>query len=101
MQKQMRRSASQYREADQRLCFRYMEGTIPLLSKFIRNFKPLAIFCICTTWFVSDLVGNPEDRFFHNEAGIVLFVSSDILDLTTLDMYNISLAVTSKLPLSL
>ena len=33
------------READQRLCFRYRV-------------------------FVSDLVGNPEDRFSHNEAHI-------------------------------
>ena len=23
------------------------------------------------TWFVSDLVGNPEDRFSHNEAHLV------------------------------
>ena len=27
------------------------------------KFKPLAIFCECTAEFVSDLVGNPEDRF--------------------------------------
>ena len=44
------------READQRLCFRYMDSTIPLLSK---SEIPLAI---------SDMVGNPEDRFSHNEA---------------------------------
>ena len=30
------------READQRLCFRYTDSTIPLLS------KSLAIFCACT-----------------------------------------------------
>ena len=54
------------READQRLCFRYTDSTIPLLS--IRNFKLLAIFCGCTAWFVSDLVENPEDRFSQNEA---------------------------------
>ena len=29
---------------------------------------PLAIFCGCTAWFVSDLVGNSEDRFSQNEA---------------------------------
>ena len=51
-------------EADQRLCFRYTDSTIPLLS------KPLAILCGCTARFVSDLVGNPEDRFSHNEAHI-------------------------------
>ena len=55
------------READQRLCFRYIESTIPLLF-YIRNFKPLAIFCDCIARFVSDQVGNPEDRFSHNEA---------------------------------
>ena len=35
------------------------------------NFKPLAIFRGCTARFVSDLVGNPEDRFSHNEAHII------------------------------
>ena len=58
------------READQCLCFRYTDSTIPLLPKFIRNFKPLAILCGCAARFVSDLVGNPEDRFSHNEAQI-------------------------------
>ena len=45
------------READQRLCFRLMDSTIPLLG-FIRNFKLLAIFCDCTGRFMSGLVGN-------------------------------------------
>ena len=44
----------------------------------MRNFKPLAIFCGCTAQFVSDLVGNPEDRFSHNEARIVLLVHYEI-----------------------
>ena len=51
------------READQRLCFRYKDSTIPLLSK-----SEISSFCGCTAWFVSDLVKNPEDRFSHNEA---------------------------------
>ena len=38
-----------YREADQRLCFRYTDNTIPLLSKS-ENFKLLSIFCGCTAW---------------------------------------------------
>ena len=38
------------READQRLCFRYIDSTTPLLS--IRNFKPLVIFSDCTARFV-------------------------------------------------
>ena len=49
------------READRRLCFRYIASTI----------KSLAIFCGCTARFVSDLVGNPEDRFSHNEVQIM------------------------------
>ena len=39
--------------ADQRLCFRYIDSTIPLLSKC------KAISCGCTARFLSDLVGNP------------------------------------------
>ena len=54
------------REANQRLCFRYIDSTISLVP--IRNFKPLAILCGCTAWFVWGLVGNPEDRFSHNQA---------------------------------
>ena len=59
---QLRGNCEGNRKADQRLCFPYTDSTI------IRNFKPLAIFCGCTAWFVSDLVGNPEDRFSQNEA---------------------------------
>ena len=54
------------RETDQRLCFRYRASTIPPLPK--PEISSLAIFCGCTAWFVSDLVGNPEDRFIQNEA---------------------------------
>ena len=50
------------READQRLCFRYIDRTIPLLSKS-ENFKTLAIFRSCTAWFVSDQVGNQNVGF--------------------------------------
>ena len=56
--------------ADQRLCFYYIDSTFPLLPKS-RNFKPLASLCGCT-WFVSDLVGNPEEWFSHDEAQICL-----------------------------
>ena len=34
----------------------------------IRNLEPLAIFCGCTARFVSDLVGNPEDRVSYDMA---------------------------------
>ena len=33
-------------------------------------FIRVAIFCGCAAWFIWDLVGNPEDRFSHNEAQI-------------------------------
>ena len=59
------------READQRLCFRYTDRTIPLTT-LIRNFKPLAIFSGLTARFLLDLVGNPEARFSHNEAQMVV-----------------------------
>ena len=42
------------READQRLCFRYSDSTIPLLLKS----ELVALFCACTGRFVSDLFGN-------------------------------------------
>ena len=63
MRNQSRRSA-----AHQRLCFRYIDSTI--FSFKNRNFRPLTIFCDSTARFVSDLVGNPEDRFSHDEAHI-------------------------------
>ena len=53
------------RETDQRLCFRYIASTIPLLP------KPITIFSDCAARFVSDQVGNPEDRFSHNEAQLL------------------------------
>ena len=59
--------------ADQRLCFRYTDSTIPLLSKSEHDFKPLAIFRGCTARFVSDLVGNPEDWFSHDEGQITVY----------------------------
>ena len=50
------------READQRLCFRYTDSTIPLLPKFeISSLKPSSV--TCTTWFVSDEVGNQNAGF--------------------------------------
>ena len=44
-------------EADQRLCFRYSDSTIPPLLNS-QSFKLLACFCACTGRFVSDLLGN-------------------------------------------
>ena len=50
------------READQRLCFRYTDSAIPLLTKS-EIFKSPAIFCGCAARFVSDLVGNNNVGF--------------------------------------
>ena len=55
--------------ADQRLCFRYTDSTIPLLAKS-EKFKSLTIFCDCTARYVSDKVRNSEDWFSHDEAQI-------------------------------
>ena len=62
------------READQRLCFRYTDSKIALLPKSEISSNRLAIFCGCTARFVSDLVGNPEDRLSHNEAQLLSVV---------------------------
>ena len=52
------------READQRLCFRYTDSTIPLLPKSeISSLLPF--FCGCTARFVSE---TPKNRFSQNEA---------------------------------
>ena len=55
------------READQRLCFRYLDSTIPLL------FKLLNIFRGCTARSVSVQVKNPENWFSHNEAQMPVY----------------------------
>ena len=73
------------READQRLCFRKMDSTILLLSYF-QNFKALTIFCCCTARFVSDLVGNPETRFSHNEAHKI--AESEVPELNKFTYYS-------------
>ena len=50
------------REVDQRLLFSLHRWYNP--STFhIRNFKPLAIFCERTAWFVSDQIGNQNVCF--------------------------------------
>ena len=40
-------------------------------TSYIRNSKPLAIFCRCTAGFVSNFVGNPDNRFSGDEAHIL------------------------------
>ena len=57
-------------EADQRLFS--LHSWYNSSTSQIQNFKLPAIFCDCTALFVSDLVGNPEDRFSHNETHIAV-----------------------------
>ena len=61
------------READQRLYFRYIDSTIPLLSKS-DIFKLLAILCSCTAWFVLDQVGNQNVGFLMSRLNFVFIL---------------------------
>ena len=85
--------------------------TVKLISAFVfatrivqyllfLNFKHLAIFRGCRAWFMSDLVGNPEDRFSHNEAHIcplghclalhgLVMPNSDLLDRIVYPIYKL------------
>ena len=56
-------------EADQRLCFCYMDSAISIL--YIQSSKLLACFCDCTGWFISDLVGDPNCWFSHTKAHLI------------------------------
>ena len=55
-----------------------MEETVPHIFQaynpstfLIRYFKPLAIFCGCTTRFVSDLVGNPAFVYAKTKVQVI------------------------------
>ena len=59
------------RTTDHRLCFRYTDSPIPLLSKSeISSLKPPSVAVQPGLCLVLNLVGNPEDWFSHNEAHI-------------------------------
>ena len=53
-----------YAETKAKISGTFINSTISLLP------KPLASFCGCIALFLSDLVGNPEDRLFHDKAKI-------------------------------
>ena len=53
--------------ADQLCAFVFAIRIVQSFYFLTHNFKPLAILSGCTAWFVSDLVGNPEDWFSHNK----------------------------------
>ena len=77
---------NEYELRHEKTCFLHMRkqrrrSTAKLISAFVfairivqslyylnKKIKPLSIFFGCTARFVSDLVGNPEYRFSHNEA---------------------------------
>ena len=62
-------------KADELLCSRYIESTLPLLPKSkISNLS--AIFCGCTAQYVSDLMGIPKDMFSHDTAHFSMLTSS-------------------------
>ena len=71
------------READQRLCFRYLDSTIPLLL------RSLAIFSDCAARFVSDQVRNPSDRFSHNEAKMIKMFVQQFRNVCKFYMYEV------------
>ena len=54
------------RAAYQRLCFSYIDSIIPPNLKLQVSSHLL----LCTAWFASDLIGNPENRFFLDTAHI-------------------------------
>ena len=64
------------RKADQRLYFHYTDSTFALV------FKLLPIFQGCTGRFMSDLVGNPENRFSRFMAAIVLVKTKNVVALS-------------------
>ena len=60
-------------------CICENKDTDQLRGNLNPNFKSLAIFYNCTAGFMSDLVGNPEDRFSHNEASIIYVAKTKVL----------------------
>ena len=85
------------READQRLCFRYSDSTIPPQPDS-QNFKLLACFCTCTGQFVSDLfvnhiVGFPMRRLKYYEVLIRCYRINFAVLLFSVIIINIHLEV--------
>ena len=73
------------READQRLCFRYTDSTIPLLPKSeISSFKPSSVAVqsgLCRTWSetpkISFLTARLIFELLHDKMNNVSFASSE------------------------
>ena len=58
------------RAADQRLCFCYIDSTIPLLPKSKISIIQPTFVTVQPGLCYLDLVGNPEDMFSHDAAHI-------------------------------
>ena len=72
MRKQRCRSASQLLVTAKLIsAFVFATRIVQFLFFLNPNFKLLAIFCDCTGRFVSDFVGNHEDRFSHVAAQLI------------------------------
>ena len=50
------------------ICDIHVDSTIHLLPRY--EIKPLTILCGFTAQLMSDIVGNPEDRFYRDEANV-------------------------------
>ena len=60
------------RAANQCLCFRYIDRTLPL------HYTPIIASLLLSTPFVSDLVANPKDMFSRDAAHVLLCVQKCI-----------------------
>ena len=66
-------------EVDQRLCFRYTDSTIPLLSKSkISSLQPSSVVVqagLCPTWSEAQIVGFLTHRLIYISARLILIIS--------------------------
>ena len=80
MRKQRRRSGN--READQRLCFRYMDSTISLLPKYgISSLQPSSVAVqpgLCGTWSETPTTGFLTTRLILFASGICTYRLAEI-----------------------
>ena len=68
----MRKHAVCFSRTAQRISEFVVVPLLPKHAKFDLNFTPIAIIRGCTARFVSDLVGNPYERFSRDAAQIII-----------------------------
>ena len=91
------------READQRLCFRYIDSTIPLLPKSeISSLQPSSVVVqtgLCRTWsetpktgfLTSRLIYHDIEQFVKNNQGCPNYIYMKLTDLiATLNTLNVT-----------